>query len=110
MIHACLSPIKCSYVSRFNNSLCKTRVLIEQTFGILKRRFAVLSYGIRTSPGKACQMTMACAILHNIGIRQGDSFGRFVVDADNHPVEAPNQPMDVAGNAYRDYVCATYFS
>ncbi|XP_052807745.1 putative nuclease HARBI1 [Mya arenaria] len=94
---------------RFNRSLCKTRVIIEQTFGVLKRRFAVMSYGIRTSEMKACRTTMACAILHNIGINRGDSFGRFVVESDNHP-DAPNQPVDVAGNAFRDFVSTTYFS
>ncbi|XP_052763555.1 putative nuclease HARBI1 [Mya arenaria] len=94
---------------RFNRSLCKTRVIIEQTFGVLKRRFAVMSYGIRTSEMKACRTTMACAILHNIGIKRGDSFGRFVVESDNHP-DAPNQPVDVAGNAFRDFVSTTYFS
>ncbi|XP_052778725.1 putative nuclease HARBI1 [Mya arenaria] len=93
----------------FNRSLCKTRVIIEQTFGVLKGRFAVMSYGIRTSEMKTCRTTMACAILHNIGIKPGDSFGRFVVESDNHP-DAPNQPVDVAGNAFRDFVSTTYFS
>lgn len=29
--------------TRYNNALCRTRVTIEQTFGILKRRFQVIS-------------------------------------------------------------------
>lgn len=32
---------------RFNASLCKTRVMVEQTFGILKRRFSCLQGVLR---------------------------------------------------------------
>ncbi|XP_055957011.1 putative nuclease HARBI1, partial [Patella vulgata] len=55
----------------FNTSLCRTRVLIEQTFGILKRRFALLHYGIRSSPQQAVIYITACVILHNLGIGRG---------------------------------------
>ncbi|XP_021351104.1 putative nuclease HARBI1 [Mizuhopecten yessoensis] len=38
---------------KFNNALCRTRVTIEQTFGILKRRFSCLHTGLRVQPQKA---------------------------------------------------------
>lgn len=58
---------------RFNSSLCRTRVLIEQTFGIMKRKFQALHFGLRTSPDQAVTYITACCILHNIGIERGDT-------------------------------------
>lgn len=57
---------------RFNGALCRTRVVIEQTYGVLKRRFSCLSIGLRTNPNRACTYIVACAILHNVGILRQD--------------------------------------
>ncbi|XP_033738226.1 putative nuclease HARBI1 [Pecten maximus] len=65
---------------RFNGALCRTRVVIEQTFGILKRRFSCLSIGLRTNPNRACKYIVACAILHNIGILRQDIVSETVDD------------------------------
>ena len=56
----------------FNMPLCATQVLIEQTFGILKRRFACLHNELRTSPEQAIVYITACAVLHNLGIEKGE--------------------------------------
>ncbi|XP_061174870.1 putative nuclease HARBI1 [Saccostrea echinata] len=56
---------------RFNTSLCRTRVVIEQAFGILKRRFPCLQTGLRVEPDKACAI-VACTVLHNLGIERHD--------------------------------------
>ncbi|XP_061191708.1 putative nuclease HARBI1 [Saccostrea echinata] len=58
--------------ARFNNAHARTRVVIEQAFGILKKRFPCLHSGLRTTPEKACHITLACAVLHNIGIDHND--------------------------------------
>lgn len=47
-------------------------MLIEQTFGIMKRRFQALQVGFRVSPDQAVQYITACVILHNLGIKRGD--------------------------------------
>ncbi|XP_061172373.1 putative nuclease HARBI1 [Saccostrea echinata] len=57
---------------RFNASLCRTRVLVEQSFGILKRRFSCLQGTLRTCPDQAAAYIVACVVLHNIGIERGD--------------------------------------
>lgn len=57
---------------RYNQSLCRTRVLIEQTFGVLKRRFQCLHHEIATEPNQAITYIVACAVLHNLGIQRGD--------------------------------------
>ena len=60
--------------NRFNQSLCRTRVLVEQTFGILKRRFQCLHHEMATEPPQAAVYVVACVVLHNIGIPKGDVF------------------------------------
>ena len=59
---------------RFTASMCRARVTIEQTFGLLKRRFACLNGRLRVTPAKACHIIVVCAMLHNIGMRRGDVF------------------------------------
>ncbi|WAR20268.1 HARB1-like protein [Mya arenaria] len=60
--------------ARYNNAQSKGRMVIEQSFGILKGRFrclhktgGVLSY----SPEKSCAIFMACARLHNMCLDWG---------------------------------------
>ena len=60
--------------TNFNAALCRTRVLIEQTYGILKQRFQCLHHGLRCSPEQAVDYITACSILHNIGINRSDIF------------------------------------
>jgi hypothetical protein len=60
---------------RFNASLCRTRVLIEQTFGILKRRFQVLQVGLRVSPDQAIQYITGVTKTRN-GKRNGKKNGK----------------------------------
>ena len=57
---------------RFNDALCGTRVLIEQTFGVWKRRFPCVGTILRLEPDKAVTVVIAVAVLHNIGIERGD--------------------------------------
>eukprot|EP00064_Thunnus_orientalis_P012643 superscaffoldBa00001964_g12678 len=49
----------------FNVALSKCRVRIEMTFEVIKSRFNCLR-GLRVSPERACQITTACMVLHNI--------------------------------------------
>ena len=57
---------------RFNTAFGRTRVRIEQTFGILKWRFSCLQRSLHVSPEKPCLIILACAILHNIAIDRDD--------------------------------------
>jgi hypothetical protein len=123
---------------RFNAALCRTRVLIEQSFGILKRRFSCLqgtlrqetihdwdkihkiliklaSYGVfthivRTNPEQAVSYIVACVVLHNLGIQTGD-----VMDRHDQPVDRFDQNAhhlacnSQEGSRMRDYIAQTYF-
>ncbi len=96
---------------KFNFALCRTRVLVEQTFGILKRRFPCLSVGLRTNPSRACKYIVACVILHNIGILQSDI---VISDVEELTLQGPdNQDVDFHVNdgfGIRDVIAQTYFA
>ncbi|XP_052791682.1 putative nuclease HARBI1 [Mya arenaria] len=76
---------------RYNRALVKTRVIIEQTCGVLKRRFPCLSYGLRVQPQRCCQIILTCSFLHNFGLDNGDIFDRL----DGFDVD---QPLDLSDN------------
>ena len=57
---------------RYNNAHARTRVVVEQTIGILKRRFGILGDKMQLVPLKACKVVVACSVLHDIGIEEGD--------------------------------------
>ena len=59
-------PCSTAQHGRFNRALCRCRVFIEQTIGIWKRRFPVLSYKVRKSPENAAVVIVATAVLHNL--------------------------------------------
>lgn len=54
----------------YNEAQIRTRNTIERLFGIWKRRFPILSNGIRCNINMAQMIIVACAVLHNIAIDQ----------------------------------------
>lgn len=50
----------------FNESLIRTRNPIERTFGIWKRRFPILAFGIREKFDRIKAIIIATAVLHNM--------------------------------------------
>ncbi|KAM3858608.1 putative nuclease HARBI1, partial [Diretmus argenteus] len=54
---------------RYNNAHGRTRCAIECLNGVLKRRFACLNY-LRVEPQRACHITLACIVLHNIAVHR----------------------------------------
>lgn len=56
----------------FNESQIRTRNPIERLFGVLKRRFPILSLGIRIDVRKVEAIVVACAVLHNIARQVGE--------------------------------------
>lgn len=52
----------------YNESHIRTRNVVERTFGIWKRRFAVLSTVMRCNVQLMQRIIVATAILHNIAI------------------------------------------
>ena len=64
----------------FNRQLSSARVKVECTFGILKSRCRILQKRFDSDIDFAIKNTIACAVLYNICIRNGDE---WVEDEDN---------------------------
>ncbi|XP_060064182.1 putative nuclease HARBI1 [Ylistrum balloti] len=92
--------------TKYNDALCKTRVKIEQTFGILKRKFACLSLGLRVEPIKAATITLA--VLHNIGIARNDIVGLLENYEESDSNGLDSTTTDGNGNAMRDHIRITF--
>ncbi|XP_052819304.1 putative nuclease HARBI1 [Mya arenaria] len=95
---------------RYNRALVKTRVIIEQTYGVLKRRFPCLSYGLRVQPQRCCQIILTCSFLHNFDLDNGYIFDRldvFDVDQPDHDFQIQNPGN---GLLFRDVFAQTFFS
>lgn len=56
----------------YNRSHISTRSIIERTFGIMKRRFPILSCGMRCKLPLAQRIILASAVLHNIAVLNRD--------------------------------------
>uniref|UniRef100_A0A8D9E510 Nuclease HARBI1 n=3 Tax=Cacopsylla melanoneura TaxID=428564 RepID=A0A8D9E510_9HEMI len=75
----------------YNESLIRTRQSVERLFGVWKRRFPILSLGIRTSRRKfrkADFFIVACAVLHNIACRNREDEPPIEIHVDG---DEPNQ-------------------
>lgn len=82
----------------YNESIIRTRNPVERQYGVLKRRFPILSLGMRLGLKKIQSVIVACAVLHNICI-DFDGEG----EPDNDPeVGAP--PIDDVDNEFEDEV------
>ncbi|XP_029672386.1 putative nuclease HARBI1 isoform X2 [Formica exsecta] len=67
----------------YNESQIRTRNVIEKSFGVWKRRFAALAFGLRIKPLTAQAVIMATAVLHNVARDEAepDPLADFDVEA-----------------------------
>lgn len=68
----CLNPDS-DLKNLYNESQIRTRNVIERTFGVLKRRFPVLSTGMRLKLSTIKLIIIACAVLHNIAVDEKEN-------------------------------------
>ena len=95
-----------------NSSLCKTRVLIEQAFGRLKRRWGILHQEVRAATFKVPKLVVVCMILHNIAIEMNMPDFDSILDS-----SADDQNAEIAGQrdnqhdgfSYRNHIVETCF-
>ncbi|KAL0176268.1 hypothetical protein M9458_028598, partial [Cirrhinus mrigala] len=81
---------------RFNVAHSKTRGRVEMTIGLLKARF------------QACDIIVACVVLHNIAIFRGEQHPALHIQ---DPEEDPIHPADFQdGRVIRDLICHYSFS
>ncbi len=86
---------------------CRTRARIEMTIGILKSRFQCL-HKLRVTPERACDIIVACVVLHNIATIRGEQHPAVQLNdpEDDHPFYAADLQD---GRAVRDLICRNYF-
>lgn len=123
MVTPYLNPITPEQIL-FNMSHIKTRNVVERSYGILKRRWPVLSMGMRVQLRTIQMIIVACAVLHNIAIDENDrmppdeieEFDQVLADVvvpnDAIPVENQNQRVQARrnrNNDARDLLTRQYF-
>lgn len=91
----------------YNAAHIQTRNSIERLFGVLKRRFPVLAYGIRLNCQTTLTVIVAAAVLHNIAceMNEEETPNDINVDEVNYLIEMANiidQPIQPNHNV-RDY-------
>jgi len=50
----------------YNESIIRTRNPVERSYGVLKRRFPILSFGSRLKLPTTQDVIIACCVLHNV--------------------------------------------
>lgn len=93
---------------QYNFAQSSTRMAIERTFGIMKRRFPCLTKGMNFKPDKCCTVIVACVVLYNFARLRNDNG-----EMEDNDVEDQNQfdGVDNAqGSAKRQTIIANYFT
>lgn len=68
----------------YNESIIRTRNPVERQYGVWKKRFPILSLGMRMGQKKTQSVIIACAVLHNICID---------FEGEQSPPDDPEIPM-----------------
>ncbi|XP_035246713.1 putative nuclease HARBI1 isoform X2 [Anguilla anguilla] len=89
--------------ARFNEAHRRTRAGVGTTIAILKARFQCLR-GLRVSPERACDIIVACAVLHNLAIMRGERLPTIEAPAaeDDDPIHRIQD--DPEGRGIRDSI------
>lgn len=93
----------------YNKKISATRVLIENTFGILKGRFRQLLHIDMHSVAKATKFIICCCILHNLCIIHNDELEEEEIINDNEeqitdPVRETDYNLRKKGEEKRNFI------
>ncbi|KAJ8913903.1 hypothetical protein NQ315_005700 [Exocentrus adspersus] len=68
-----IGTIDCTHIRiQSPEALLRTRNVVERSYGVWKRRFPILSLGIKLNYTRVQAVIVACAVLHNIAILNGE--------------------------------------
>lgn len=96
----------------YNTALRRTRMKVECSIGVLKRRFPCLHFGMRLKRRTLLSVIVACAVLHNIAIKwhEDDSFDSLPDDDDCSIANVEsNSSQDSSGVEKRLQIAANQF-
>lgn len=99
--------------NRYNLAHSRTRSSVERMFGVWKRRFPCLKFGLRCKLPTIMSTIVATAVLHNIAmdIQEPDFEGEGdVFDSQHHVMEESwSFPPNAMGNAIRRTIVQQHF-
>ncbi|XP_057189413.1 putative nuclease HARBI1, partial [Triplophysa rosa] len=90
----------------FNVAHNRTRSRVEMTIGLLKSRFQCLRH-LRVTPEKACDIIVACVVLHNIAIIRGEQHPALQIQDPEEDLIHHGDFQD--GRVVRDLICRNVF-
>lgn len=91
----------------YQSRIIRTRNVVERQYGVLKRRFPVLAYGMRMNIETVQKIITSCCILHNICIERGEMIPPENPDDEERlrtgivEGDIENGPMGVEGGQHR---------
>ncbi|KAL4090167.1 hypothetical protein QTP88_025066 [Uroleucon formosanum] len=101
--HYLLTPFACPTTNAerlYNESQIRSRNVVERSFGVWKRMFPVLFFGLRLKMETTMAVIQACAVLHNIARSQKDPQPpddieniKQLLSAEISEIEAATQPQ-----------------
>ena len=108
----------------YNESQIRTRNCIERLFGVWKRRFPILAYGLRYKPEFSSNIIVAAGVMHNVAIQNNEGVPplpeeineaqlNYLIEIGNIPPENPNDQDHVGNNDglinHRRHLILNYF-
>lgn len=96
----------------FNESHIRTRNCVERSYGVWKRRFPILSLGMRVSLDHSKAIIVATAVLHNLAIEEHEEEPPHEMDVQevDIPVPVANVGMVREQNRMRASLILNHFS
>ena len=96
---------------RYNSAHIRTRNIIERVFGVWKRRFPILSTGMKVQMRTIQAIIVATAVLHNIAVDENDEDPpiEILVPHDEEIVDEPHVQNN-RGVARRNVIITEYFT
>ncbi|KAJ4425699.1 hypothetical protein ANN_27895 [Periplaneta americana] len=93
---------------RYNQAHVLARNVVERTFGVWKKRFPCLAFGLRTKLQKTLKIIVATAVLHNLAVKHGELDLEGEIPNDDVPVDPPAD--DMTGNRWRQLIIDNHFT
>jgi len=100
----------------YNESQIRTRNCIERCFGVWKRRFPILSFGMRVQEQTVLSIIVACGVLHNIARKhkepdppQEDLTSNITLEQGDMQEIEESQPSSLGNNGRRNALVNYYF-
>lgn len=82
----------------YNESIIRTRNVVERQYGVWKRRFPVLQLGMRLKVETVLAVIVATAVLHNIALQENEEIPRDWIVEENEDDVIENAEAPIEGN------------